>query len=93
MRLTSTEAAASAYGPGSDNFTMSLKKALDSLRDYPIRVFDATSAQEVKGIGPAVAKVRNCLLSLSLFLSLSRGRRRRRRAPFFTESIQLRRCR
>lgn len=44
----------------SDNLTRNLKIALDNLRDYPFRVYDAKSAQEVKGIGASMANV--CLI-------------------------------
>lgn len=43
--------------PYSDNLTRNMKTALDSLREYPLRVYDAKSAQEVKGIGSAMANV------------------------------------
>jgi hypothetical protein len=48
-----------------DNLTRNLKVALDNLQDHPFRVYDAKSAQEVKGIGAAVANV-------SLFIYFSR---------------------
>lgn len=41
----------------SDNLTRNLKIALDNLRDYPFRVYDAKSAQEVKGIGASMANI------------------------------------
>lgn len=41
----------------SDNLIRNLKIAFDSLQDFPFRVYDAKSAQEVKGIGAAMANV------------------------------------
>jgi hypothetical protein len=43
--------------PYSDHLNRNLKIALDNLQDHPFRVYDAKSAQEVKGIGAAMANV------------------------------------
>ena len=53
--------------PAQDQFSNSLKRAACGIMDHPLRVFDLASLQEVKGVGPSIAKVR------------PRARRRRRR--------------
>lgn len=55
MRIAEVNDIGSDYH--SDNLTRNLKIALDNLREYPFRVYDAKSAQEVKGIGPSMANV------------------------------------
>ena len=40
-----------------DNLASNLKIALDNLQQFPLRIYDAKSAQEVKGIGSAMANV------------------------------------
>lgn len=40
-----------------ENFMRNIKMALNSLKDYPLRVYDIKSAQEVKGIGVSLANV------------------------------------
>lgn len=69
IRQAVPETAARAANPaGHDNFGRSIKMALDSLRDYPLRIYDVKSAQDVKGIGAAVAKVRVFCQESPLFI-------------------------
>ena len=41
-----------------DHFGRSIRLALDGLKQHQFPVYDAKSAQEVKGIGPTLATVR-----------------------------------
>lgn len=40
-----------------DNFLTQLRRACDSLRGHPLRIFDAASALEVKHVGAAISRV------------------------------------
>jgi hypothetical protein len=64
MRVT--EAQNRGQDPYSDNLNRNLKISLDNLVEHPFRVYDAKSAQEVKGIGSAVANVKFFFFTASL---------------------------
>lgn len=47
------------YDSSKDHFCGNIKRAMNALKEYPLRLYDEISAQDVTHIGSAVAKARS----------------------------------